>query len=597
MGRLAAVVSLSCLLFLLSAGIPSAAQGIDPLMSRVGRTPPSALVPSPSAHAEQEGKVVFKSQTVLVQVPVIVTDKAGVHVHGLKKEDFKLLENGKEQKVTAFEEVSAVKTPLVVSPNPPNTFSNLALSPEQPRSITVIAVDTINTSILDQAYARRELIKYLAKNLDSGQVLGLVVIGSKGLRVLSGITNDPKILISALKKASGEIPAMNGIDVDAQAAASLPATGGTSELLGGLGPVEAESSAKVQASVDQFVRNGEPLEAAYYQSRAIETTMASFLDIAHSLAGIPGRKSLIWATGGFPFYLDTPSSVPGGDLSLMYERAMAALNEAQVSVYPVDARGLVNYLPAADGTIAPGSAADGISHGMGRTVQSNNRSWLQSSTIDSLKDFADMTGGRAFYNRNDIHNGFERAADDSASFYLVGFYLDTHNDKAGWRKLQVKVQRKDVEVRSRTGFFVTKATVDPAASRQLDISTALLSPFDSTGIPVTVGWQGVADAGAKKKVGFAIHVPANGVTFDTADSNRFDIDFVAQATKDGKAEASVAQVAKGALPPEKMAEIAAQGVRYSNALELPPGDYQVRFVVRDNLTGRVGSVSATLKVQ
>ena len=78
------------------------------------------------------------------------------------------------------------------------------------------------------------------------------------------------------------------------------------------------------------------------QENAIETTMNAFLGIAWSLSGVPGRKSLIWATGGFPFSMDSPSSVPGGYLSLLYERTMLALNEAQISVYPVDIRGLMN---------------------------------------------------------------------------------------------------------------------------------------------------------------------------------------------------------------------------------------------------------------
>jgi VWFA-related protein len=585
MSRRAAYVALS--FFLFSTCLIAIAQQIDPLMNRVGPGAPAAYVPRDSPHAEQEGKLVFKSQTVLVQVPVVITDKSGTHVHGLTKGDFHLFENGKEQKITVAEEVNATGKPLPLPANPPDTFSNLAQSGEPARTVTIFVIDSINTPFLDQDRARRELIKFLSENANAGQVLGLVSIGGSGMRVLSGITNDPNILITALKKATGEIPAMQAANVDALA-------GGTQINAGTYGPTISD----VETSVEQFIQNGDPIETGYVQSRAIEATMRAFLDIANSLAGIPGRKALIWATGGFPFYLDSPSSVPGGDLSLLYERTMHALSDAQVAVYPVDARGLVNYSPMADGAAGQTSAVDSaFAHGIGRSIQISNRTWLQGSTLDTLRDFAQMTGGRAFYNRNDLHNLFKSAADDSSSYYLLGYYLDTHNDKAGWRKLQVKVPQKSVDVHCRDGFFVTKGTLDPTLSRKLDIDTALLSPFDSTGVPVTVRWTGTTADGTMKKTTFDIHVPASGVMFDASQGNHFEVDFVARATQNGKPAASVGQTANGAIPPDKMSEITQQGVRYSNSLELPAGTYQVRFVVRDNLTGRTGSVSAPLTVK
>jgi CRP-like cAMP-binding protein len=97
----------------------------------------------------------------------------------------------------------------------PGEFSNLAAAQgEQPRSVTVIALDTVNTPFLDQTYARKQLLKYLARNLDSSQVFGLVLITSRGLRVAQGLTGDTRQLIEALNKVSGELPAMTGIDID-----------------------------------------------------------------------------------------------------------------------------------------------------------------------------------------------------------------------------------------------------------------------------------------------------------------------------------------------------------------------------------------------
>jgi VWFA-related protein len=528
-----------------------------------------------SHHADEEGTLRFKSETVLVQVPAVVTDRSGSHVHSLSKNDFKILENGKEQRISAFEEVNTSNAPPTATRSAPGTFSNLILDQQQPRAVTLIALDTINTPFLDQAYGRKELIKYLAAHLESGQVLGLVVVGSKGVKVLSGLNTDPASLIAALKKATGEVSPMQAFGAEGQVLGA--SQGQPTQLTGGTGPGEDPAE-----KLRQFIVNADALEGAYQQSRAIEDTMKAFLAIAWSLSGIPGRKSLIWATGGFPFPLDSPSSVPGGSQSLLYERAMEALKDAQISVYPVDVRGLV-------------SSGDVTYGGDGSANNVPGRSWLQSSTLDTLKAFAEMTGGRAYYNSNDLANGFKRAADDSSSYYLLGYYMNTRNSRPGWRKLQVQVQRKDIEVRARTGYFVTNATVDPDLTHKADIAFALSSPFDSTGIAVTVKFQGTSPNGAKKKVGFALHVPATGV-IDEADKNRFDVDFIAQATLNGAPVGTAGQTTKGTIPASGLPKIKADGIFYQNALELLPGSYDVRFVVRDNLSGRIGSVTAPVTV-
>jgi VWFA-related protein len=406
-------------------------------------------------------------------------------------------------------------------------------------------------------------------------VLGLVVVGSKGVKVLSGLNSEPASLIAALKKASGEVSPMQAFGAEGQVVGA--SEGRPSEITGGTSPGEDPAE-----KMRQFIMNADALEGAYQQSRSIEDTMKAFLAIAWSLSGIPGRKSLIWATGSFPFPMDSPQSVPGGSLSLLYERAMEALKDAQVSVYPVDVRGLV-------------SSGDVTYSGDGSANNIPGRSGLQDSTLDTLKTFAEMTGGRAFYNSNDLAAGFKRAADDAASYYLLAYYMNTHNAKPGWRKLQVEVQRKDMEVRARTGFFVTNATVDPDLTHKADVGLALSSPFDSTGIVVTVKWQGMFLEGNKKKVKFALNLPASGV-IDEANKNRFDVDFVAQATLNGTPAGNAGQTVKGTIPAAGLAKIKAEGIFYQNVLELPPGTYDVRFVVRDNLSGRIGSVTAPLTV-
>ncbi len=535
----------------------------------------------PLTNANDEGKIEFHTQTVLVQVPIVVTDKSGNHVRGLTKEDFEIQENGKDQKISNFEEIVSTNGKFPVVAAQPGEFTNLTLSEQQPRTVTVIALDTINTPFLDQANGRRELIKYLADSLDSGQVLALMIITSHGLKVVQGLTGDPTELIQVLKKAVGGASMTSGEGVDAQAEAAAGDFPVVPQITMGSNPA---------AAVNAFIEHGDAIHARFQQQNAIEDTMNAFLGIAWSLSGVPGRKSVIWATGGFPFALSSPEVIPGGYLSALYERAMQALATAQVSVYPVDVRGLVNTTMASGRSSRPLSAR-----------QMSNRTWLQESRQDTLNEFASMTGGKAYYNTNDLATSFKRAADDASSYYLATYYLDTHNDKAGWRNLKIKVNKKDTEVRARKGFFVTKATVNVDASRNSDLSYALNSPIEGTGLPVIVKWLGTSGDGEKKKAEFQLRLPPNSVTIESKggeSSLNFDIGVAAfiDGGKQSQAPVTVARTVNSTVSEAQLASLRSGGVGIPNSIELAPGRYVVRIVVRDNVSGKIGSVTTPLTV-
>lgn len=532
-------------------------------------------------HASDEQAVEFRSQTVLIQIPTVITDKSGNHVTSLGRSDFRVFEDGREQKIASFEEIHASGAALTAPVPHDGEFSNLG-GGEAPRSIAVIVLDAINTPFLDQTYGRKQLIKYLAEQVQPGQVFAVVSIGSRGAKVIHGLTSDPAELVQALNKVKGELPALQGVDTDTQASAGLPQLSSerTNFLL---------NTDNTQQALQDFLIDSDAGIASMQRDRAIEVTMRSFLNISWLLSGIPGRKSLIWATGGFPFIMDSPGAIPGGYLSGLYERTMEALNDAQISVYPVDVRGLSNYSPASD-------ASQTYRSPQALERATFNRSWLQSSSLDSLRDFAEMTGGRAFYNTNDLATSFRRAAEDSASYYLVGYYLDTKNTKPGWRPLKITVSKPGLEVRARKGFLVTNATMNPELSQQTDMVLAFSSPFDATGIPMSVRWKGSSPAGEKRNVQFGLHLSRDGITL--AGDSRLDIEVgaLAMGNKTGVAADQFSQTLQSTPKPEVLAQIKADGLTYNNNLQLPPGQYVVRFVVRDNFSGKVGSVSAPLTV-
>jgi len=576
------------------AGDISSPGRADPSLVQIS-PPPAESAPNsraaPSAITE-EGKVQFRAQTILVQVPVVVTDKSGDHVHGLTRSDFHIFENGKEQKIATFEEIVATSKPLPVAPLPPGEFSNLALSDRQPRPVAVIALDTINTPLLDQANARRALIKYLAENLDSVQVLALMIITSHGVKVVHGLTDDPAQLVQLVKTASPDQPALLGLGPDTQANA----------VVGDIPnhPTAADLNRPFAAAAAALAR-GDTINAQSQQQRAIEQTLNAFLEIAWSLSGVPGRKSLIWATGGFPFAISSADQVPGGYLAPLYERAMQALDAAQISVYPVDVRGLV-------ATDASAAVIAATAPEFARQV--SNRTDFQRTEIQTFIEFADMTGGKAFYNTNDLASSFKSAAEDASSYYLAGYYLDTLDKKAGWRDLKIKVDKKDAEVRAREGFFVTNITMNPDLTRSYDLDFALSSPIDGTGVPLSVKWLGASGAGVKKNTEFLVHLPPGSVSVEgTKRQKRVNFDFVAAAypndpeaaahTSNTKTETSpitISRTVTTSVSDTQLVSLLANGIDMKNTLQLASGEYLVRVVIRDNLTGKIGSVTATLTV-
>jgi hypothetical protein len=276
------------------------------------------------------------------------------------------------------------------------------------------------------------------------------------------------------------------------------------------------------------------------------------------------------------------------DVLPMYEHTWQLLNNAGISLYPVDVKGLQTLMASAALT-NPGKN------------YTRNMSWKQMDTQSTLQTFASMTGGRAYYNSNDLVKGFRDAVHDSAEYYMIGYYLDRSKTKSGWRKLAVKVRRDHIEVRARNGFFVTNATTDPETSRNNDISSALQSPLDYTSIALMAHWDKI-EAGkdpGKKHVNYEMHLAPDASLIDDSDNNHLAIDLVTVAkTPEGKqVENPMEKKMEGHLSAEKTASIRQNGVAFKGSMDLAPGEYTVRFVVRDNLSGRVGSVAAPLRVE
>src|SRR3954469_23344853 len=145
----------------------------------------------------------FKAKAELVLVPVVVNNKRGEHVHGLKKEDFVIVEDDKAKEITVFEPVHTEPRVMKLA-SAHDVFTNTVKPGATQARVTIIVLDTLNTAFLDQARARREIVDFLAK-LDPGEPVAVLNLSKSGLSVIHDFASDPRILAAAVKRARGEI--------------------------------------------------------------------------------------------------------------------------------------------------------------------------------------------------------------------------------------------------------------------------------------------------------------------------------------------------------------------------------------------------------
>jgi hypothetical protein len=263
---------------------------------------------------------------------------------------------------------------------------------------------------------------------------------------------------------------------------------------------------------------------------------------------------------------------------------MESLARAGVAVYPVDTRGVIVYSPGAEIHSADLPTAE---------AQSSTAAFSDAAIRASMRTFASNTGGKACFGTNDVSDCLHQAISDSQSYYLLGYYRERQNNKPGWRKLKVEVDQPGAEVLAPDGYFYSTASPDTKEAQQRDIVSALMSPVNFSGLPFTVSLHPVAPSskGALQDVKFDLRIPPVALTPDSTANNRMSFAIVCTAgAGKGAPVDKVAQNLEGTPKPETIERIRKEGFSYNNLLRLPSGQYVLHFVVRDNLSGKIGSV-------
>ncbi|HET8668853.1 MAG TPA: VWA domain-containing protein, partial [Terriglobales bacterium] len=237
----------------------------------------------------------FRSNAELVMIPAVVHGKTG-HTPGLKKEDFVILEDGKPRQIAVFSEVQGKAETVQHVPLPDGGFTNELIGVDSPKRLTVIAVDMINTAPLDQTVVREALIKFLSQAAPNGEPTALVAIEQHSMRVIYDFTTDPKKLAAAVTEMKSEQVRKD------EPSASLENKGVN------ITRFEAYSVQPLLAWLQAKQGEEDMLQFQWRMGRF--STVEAMRQLTSWLAGIPGRKSLIWATGGLPFSESTRLFIP-----------------------------------------------------------------------------------------------------------------------------------------------------------------------------------------------------------------------------------------------------------------------------------------------
>jgi VWFA-related protein len=541
-----------------------------------------------SCLAQQQPDITFKKRTQLVQVPVLVTDSRGKHVEGLTKDDFTITENKQLRTISVFEEVKSTSDDSFASAKvEPGEYTNIKHGADASKSILIILFDGVSMNFADQASARSQLMKMLQSQEMASQRFCLFITNREGIQPIHLFTTDPKVLIEAVRKLKSDHATIQGGGIAPSA----------------VGPVSLDgASVSREISALNAFMGGNVEQDDIFAEAARDTsdrnTVATLKKLAKYFATVPGRKSLLWIAGYFANGVGRQSSADysGGMLG-----TLEALNNANIALYPISAKGLETtseafgpfvQTPVVTTLFQPQPSRAQIMNPMVGNLIGGDRGVVSeggSNQFDaiaaprfteSMKSVAERTGGIPFYNTNDIAGAMRKAADDGSQFYLLGYYLP-EDQKPGRYELAVKVNRPGVKVRSRSRLFVQEKWAN--SSEELDSAKSNFLEF--TGLPLKVK----IDQNLPRKQGLGFEIFIDGKEIGLTEKNEVNLDVIAVARRpEGAFIQHLSRTVSGKV--RLTADFRVRPVSFAARLAPIEGPAVLRFIVRDNVSGRIGSI-------
>ncbi len=569
---------------------------------------PSSLVAQTATQSPDDFTLRAYSRLTLVDVTAV--DAKGNPVHGLPQSAFTVLEDGKPQTIRSFTEIGK-DTPVVtrqLPKLPPHIYTNLQPAPIS-NSVNVLLLDALNTRPQDQIFVKQETVNYI-KNMPAGTRVAILLLGSS-LRLLQGFTSDPEILMAAVKTKKNRALPSPFSDTDA-------GNGDSAEL--------DVAGADATSAIQEFQNQ----QMAFQADIRNRMTLEALNQIAAYLAGIKGRKNLIWLTDGMPLQMYPQGGV--NDLATMtdYTRDMRKttdmLTAAQIAVYPVDARGVTTN--PAGSVVHP---VTGFANGRGDAAAKATTAFEMGNAQNHLamEAVADATGGVAFFNTNGLKEAVGKAVANGSNYYALSYVPPNAQFDGVFHKITVKVNVPGVHLAYREGYFADDVARNEIAPG-ITLSTKAPEPYGSNmsasmgrGVPTssqllfTVRVEPHSDqmnpAGAKvlgildprlqgkqlRRYDVQYSLPGQQIVFtqnpDKSHQGGLEFDIAAYDVY-GKLITSLSQSIDLKLTEERFQKLQRSPFQLQQAVDLPAGEIFLRLGILDTVSDKTGTVEIPMEV-
>jgi VWFA-related protein len=514
----------------------------------------------------QQGDYTFHAESELVLVNVTVRDKSGNFVRGLKAGDFSILEDNKPQKVVSFdiENIDAIPVQDVAQVKP------LSALREQSKASTSPALGSTDTAFKDHrlivlffdlsAMEPDEIdrsvtsaVQYVDKRMAPADLVAIVSLGSS-LIVNQDFTADRDLL----KK---ELLAFN-----------TGAGQGFEE--GSTGSTEGTPDTGQSFTVDDTEFN------IFNTDRRLEAIRS----VADRLSHVQQKKSLIYFSSG----MDRTGIENQSEL----RAATNAAVRSNLAIYTMDIRGLQAIVAGGE---AQNASLRGVSAYSGQSMMNALNSNF--TTQETLVTLASDTGGRAFLDSNDFSKVFKGVQDDTAAYYLLGYHSTNPARDGRYRHITVKINIPNVKIDYRRGYYAPadfQHSTKDDKERQLE--EELASDLPATDMPVYLGAAYFRLDANKFAVPVSLVIPGSQIPFvRNSDRDKATLDVIGVVTDPNhRPVTTIRDTVKLAV--DTTAEVQKKNVQYNTTLTLPSGRYHLKFVVRENQTGRMGSFETDVEV-
>jgi VWFA-related protein len=545
------VGAIVALLALVATGVPPIpAQSAQP--SQTSGQAPGQVTNTP------QGGFVLKANADLVLTNVVARDaKTGQLVKGLTKNDFKIYESGKEQTIDTFDFESVdMATPLNeatvsgLAAGPTGSKAVVVAKPEELRNHRLIVMFFDLTSMqpedLDRAVSAAQ--DFLRKKMQPADLVALVSLGDT-LTVDQDFTADKNALIN-------EVGIYNGTE--------------------GQGFAQGANANSNQVE-DTTAYTPDEQE---YNDLNTDRELFALRAISQSLSRINEKKSLLYFSGGI--------SRDGIENEASLRAAINAAVRADLAIYSVDTRGLQAIGPLGDAST--GSLRGTGGYNGGALLNNMNQNF---ATQEVMATLSSDTGGTAFFDSNDFAPAFAKVQADTSAYYAIGFHSTNPARDGKYRKLMVKIDKPGIKLQYRPGYYAPADFKHSGKEdREQELQDQLASDLPATDIAVYMDALYFRLDENRFYMPVSLVVPGSQIPFvKGGDKDKATLDIIGAVIDDSKRPVGrIRDTVKLNLDPSLQAR--QKNIQYTTSFNLPPGHYQLKFVVRENQTGRMGSFIA-----